>query len=84
MLIELSFFKLIQFLKNYVNSQEIKTPIAIRSCIAQIWLYKLGYIYENVHKDIFVDEYEQLDVIKDHANFLKKMEELKLYIVEFD
>lgn len=84
MLIELSSFKLIQFLKNYVNSQEIKTPIAIRSRIAQIWLYKLDYVYENVRKNIFVDEYEQLDVIEDHANFLRKMEELKPYIVEFD
>ena len=35
-------------------------------------------------KDVFVDEYEQSDVVEDYINFLRKMEELKPYMVEFD
>ena len=35
-------------------------------------------------KDIVVNEYEQPDVVKDQEHFLKKMEELKLYLVELE
>lgn len=38
---------------------------------------------KHVRKDIFVDQYKQLDVVEDCVNFLKKMEELKLYMIEF-
>lgn len=34
-------------------------------------------------KDVFVDGHERLDVVEDRANFLKKMEELKPFLVEF-
>ena len=37
-----------------------------------------------MHKDIFVDGHERLDVVEDCKNFLQKMEELKPYIVEFE
>lgn len=30
-----------------------------------------------------MDRYKQSNVVKDYANFLKKMEELKSYIVKF-
>lgn len=35
-------------------------------------------------KDIFVDGHEWSDVVKDYKRFLNKMEELKLYLVEFN
>ena len=36
-----------------------------------------------MNKDIFTDGHEQLDIIEDCKNFLKKMKEFKSYIVEF-
>lgn len=36
-----------------------------------------------MHKDIFIDGYKQSNIIKDHKNFLKKIEELKPYIIKF-
>ena len=62
----------------------METPITIRSRTARTWLRKLGYVYKDVRKDVFVDRHERPDVVKDCANFLRKMEELKPYIVEFD
>lgn len=35
-------------------------------------------------KDEFIDGHKQLDIIEDSKNFLKKIEEFKLYIVEFE
>lgn len=75
---------MVQFLKNYVNPQGMETPITIRSRTARTWLRKLGYVYKDVRKDVFVDGHERPDVVEDRANFLRKMEELKPYIVEFD
>lgn len=37
-----------------------------------------------MRKDVFVDGHERSDVIKDRASFLKRMEELKPYMVEFN
>lgn len=39
-------------------------------------------MYKHVRKDVFVDKQEQSDIVEDRANFLKKMEELKPYIIE--
>lgn len=47
------------------------------------WLCKLGYEYKNLHKDIFVNEHEQFDIVEDCKNFLK-MEQLKPYMVELE
>ena len=55
----------------------------ICSCTARRWLYKLGYEYKDVRKDIFVNRHERSDVVEDCKNFLLKMEELKPYVVEF-
>ncbi len=68
---------MVQFLKNYVNSQRVKTLIVIRLRTPQTWLYK------DVRKDLFVDGHERSNVVEDHANFLMQMEELKPYTVEF-
>ena len=74
---------MVRFLKNYVSPQGVETPIIIRSRTARTWLRKLGYVYKDVCKDVFVDRHEQSDVVEDCANFLKKMEELKPYMVKF-
>lgn len=70
-------------MKNYINPQRVKTAIMIYLRIVKTWLYKLKYVYKNISKNVFIDKHKQLDVVKDHINFLKKMEELKPYIVEF-
>ena len=74
---------MVQFLKNYVNPQRVETPTVIRLRTAQTWLRKLGYLYKDIRKDVFVDGYEQSKVVENRANFLKQMEEFKPYIVEF-
>lgn len=50
----------------------------------QIWLYKLGYLYKNIQKYLFMNGYERFDIVEDHTHFIKKIEELKPYIVEFN
>ena len=80
----LSSYKLVQFLKNYVDTEGVETPIVIRSRTARRWLYKLGYEYKDIHKDVFIDEHERPDVVEDCKVFLEKMEELKPYMAEFD
>lgn len=47
-------------------------------------LYKLDNNNKNICKDIFVDRYEQVDIVKDYKYFLTKIEELKPYMIEFD
>lgn len=80
----MSSYKLVQFLKNdYINPEGVHIPIVIRSRTAQTWLNKLGYVYKNVRKDVFIDGHERPDVVEDRNKFLQKMEELKPYLVEF-
>lgn len=62
----------------------METPIVIRLCIAQRWLCKLGYEYKDLRKEVFVDGHERSDIVEDRKNFLKKMEELKPYMVTFE
>lgn len=40
-------------------------------------------MYKDVRKDVFVDGHERPDVVENRANFLKKMGELKPFLVEF-
>ena len=37
-----------------------------------------------MRKDMFIDSYEQLDIVKGCDNFLKKIKELKPYMVKFE
>ena len=37
-----------------------------------------------MRKDVFIDGHERSDVVEDRKNFLKKMEELKPYMIEFE
>ena len=67
-----------------MDLERVEIPIMIQSRTAQRWLYKLGYEYKDVHKDVFIDGHERSDVVEDCKVFLNKIEELKPYIVEFD
>ena len=75
---------MVQFLKTNVDPQKVETPIVICLRTTRRWLCKLGYEYKDVCKNVFVDGHEQSDIVKDHKNFLKKMEELKFYMVTFE
>ena len=37
-----------------------------------------------MRKDVFIDGHKRLDVVEDRNNFLTKIEDLKLYMVEFE
>ena len=54
----LSFYKLVQFLKEYTNPEGIKTPVVIHSRTAQTWLRQLGFLYKEKRKNVFVDGHE--------------------------
>ena len=69
---------------NYVNSEKIQSPIEIKSRTARNWLYKLGFEYKDVRKDVFIDGHEQPDVIEDRKKFLNTMKDLEPYLVEFE
>ena len=71
-------------MKIYENTQGIETQVTICLHTAQRWLGKLDYEYKNVRKNVFIDGHERSDVIEDCNNFLKKMKELKPYMVEFE
>ena len=77
-------YKLVQYLKGYINPEGNTNSIEIKSRTAQKWLHRIGFEYKDVKKDVFVDGYERSDVIEDRKRFLKKMEELKSYLVEFN
>lgn len=64
-MIGLSSYKLVKFLKNYINPEKIEISVIIYFFISQKWLYKLEFQYKEVHKDMFIVWYEWLDGIKD-------------------
>lgn len=71
-------------MKNYINPEGIETPIEICSQTTQNWLCKLKYEYQDVWYDMFFDEHECSDMVKDRNSFLTRMKDLKPYIVEFE
>lgn len=79
-MVALYFYKLIQFLKKYVNPKIIKIFVVIYFCIAQKLLRKQEFGYKEVRKDIFRDNYKELDIIKDQNQFFITIKKLKLYI----
>ena len=83
-MIGLNSYKLVQFLKNYVDINGVKISIVIRSRTARNWLRKFGYEYKDVYKDVLINWHEWPDVVEDCKAFLEKMEELKPYMVEFN
>lgn len=77
-------YKVIAFLKDYLNLKRLETPIKIRFCTARQWLNQLGYIYRDIKKDVFVNGHERANVVEDRKAFLKIMLDLEPYLVEFD
>lgn len=82
--LELSSYKLVQHLRDYVNPQSKKSLVEIKSYMAKNWFYQLGFEYKDIKKDVFVDRHKRRNVVKDHERFLKIMGELKSYIVGFN
>ena len=37
-----------------------------------------------MRKGVYIDSYEQADVVEERVRFLEQLEELKPYLVEFD
>lgn len=77
-------YKVVAFLKDYVNLKRLETPIKIRLCTARQWLNQLVYIYRDIKKDVFVNGHERANVVEDRKAFLKIMLDLEPYLVEFD
>ena len=71
-------------MKEYINPKEIEIPVVICSHTVQTWLYKLGFVYKKMRKNVIVDGHEKADMIEDQNYFLTKIEKLKPYIVEFN
>lgn len=71
-------------MRNYVDLEEVKSLIEIKSRIVYNWLHKFGFEYKDVNKDVFVDKYEWPDVFEDHKKFLGMIKELKPYLIQFD
>lgn len=68
----------------HFNKNEILTLIVIFLQTTQTWPNKLKFKDENIKNDIFIDEHEQSDLIPDYMNFLKVMEELISFIINFE
>lgn len=83
-MIGLNSYKLVQFLKNYVDTNGVKISIVIRSRTARNWLRKFRYEYKDVYKDVLINWHEWPDVVEDRKAFLEKMEELKPHMAEFN
>ncbi len=56
----------------------------IKSRTARRWLNKLGFSWRDVKKGVFLDGHERDDVVEDRKKFLKIMDELSPYLVEFN
>lgn len=70
-------------MKKYVNLENIPNFIDIKSYITCNWPYKIGFKYKNLKKEILIDNYERLNIIKDCENFLKMIKKLKLSFIKF-
>ena len=69
--------------ENSVESNNRSEKTVIKPRTAYIWLNKLGYQYTDIKKGVFLDGHEQPGVVKYRAQFLKKLEALDFYLVEF-
>lgn len=54
-------------MKNNINPKRIDTSIEITLQLAQNCLYKLRFEYKDIHKDILIDGYQHLNMVK-HQN----------------
>lgn len=44
----------------------------------------LGFEYKDIKKDVFINGYKYLDIIGYHKNYITIINNLKLYLVEFE
>lgn len=80
----MSLYKLVKHLREYVNSEEMTTLIEIKSYTTQNLFHYLSFKYKNMKKDVFIDGHKWSNIIKNHKKYLKKIKELKLYLVKFN
>lgn len=71
-------------MRDYVNLKGKQFLIEIKLQIVRKWLYKLGFEYKNIKKDIFIDMHQRSDIMGDYKRIFRKIEEHKLYLVEFN
>ena len=76
-------YKVVAFLKDYVNPEGLETPIKIRLRTARRLLNQSRYTYRDIQKDVFVHRRERANVVEDHKVFLKRMLDLEPYLVKF-
>lgn len=55
----------------------------IQARTARRWLHELGYNWRDVQKGVFIDEHERSDVVEYRHQFLREIEIIKPYLVEF-
>ena len=65
------------------NSGSVQKSPGIRARTARKWLRRLGFRWQDVTKNVFIDGHERPDVIEYRQKFLQEMEELSPYIVDF-
>ena len=56
----------------------------IRSRTACRWLHQLGYNWRDIRKGVFIDGHERPDVVEYRNQFLREIEAVKPYLVEFE
>ena len=81
---ELTSYKLVRHLKTIVHDRSSGDPITITSRTARKWLRKVGFSYGEVKKNVFVDGHERPDVVQDRNAFVRTLEMLAHYLVEFN
>ena len=69
--------------ENSIEFSNRSKKTIIKPCTARTWLNKLGYQYTDIKKGFFLNEHKRPDMIVYQAQFLKKLETLSLYLIEF-
>lgn len=83
--IGLSSYKVVQFLKDWSGPDPTKqSPIKIKARTTRRWLNQLGFTFQDVRKDDFIDGDERADVVENRVEFFQFMADLEPYLVEFD
>lgn len=69
--------------ENLVDSSNRSEKTVIKPCTTHIYLNKLGYQYIDIKKGVFFNRYKWPDIVEYRAQFLKELEALSPYLVEF-
>ena len=76
-------YKLVQYLRHYINMEEIQSLIEIKSRTVCNWLYKLGFEYKDVKNTLFIDKHKRPNIVENCKKILNAMKDLEPYLVEF-